>query len=66
MPAVEPRPRSSAYVGMLALTAFAMFLGVAVLALECNEYDWASEATAGPTIAIPAVPSPEPATPAAK
>lgn len=48
--------RTDIYVGMLLLTVLAMAAGTTLLALECNEYDWVAEPTAGPTVTIPPVP----------
>ena len=39
--------RNDVYVGMLILTVLAMAAGTTLLALECNEYGWESEPTAG-------------------
>jgi hypothetical protein len=40
---------------MLGLTAFAMLVGIALLALDANEYDWQSEAKGGPTLSLPKI-----------
>ncbi|MCZ2343571.1 MAG: hypothetical protein LC104_17520 [Bacteroidales bacterium] len=47
--------RNDVYVGMLALTFLAMTVGTALLAMECNEYGWESEPTAGSPVSIPDV-----------
>lgn len=61
---VTAPPRNDVYVGMLLLTVVALAVGTTVLALECNEYEWVSEPSAGPQIAIPEVPvGPRPAAP---
>jgi hypothetical protein len=52
---VEGPKRNDVYVGMLGLTAFAMLIGIALLALDANEYDWQSEAKAGPAISLPKI-----------
>jgi|YNPBryunderm2012_1023409.scaffolds.fasta_scaffold23017_3 hypothetical protein len=55
-------PRNDVYIGMLLLTVIALAIGTTLLALECNEYDWIAEPSAGPQIAIPQVPiGPRPA-----
>jgi hypothetical protein len=60
---VEAPPRNDVYVGMLGLTAFAMLVGIALLALDANEYDWQSEAKGGPTLSLPKIERKAPAAP---
>lgn len=50
-------PASKVYVGMLATTVFAMFVGILLLSLEANEYDWESQAKGSP-VNIPKVDAP--------
>lgn len=45
--------RNDVYVGMLALTLLALVIGTTLLALECNEYAWEAEPTAGSPVSIP-------------
>jgi hypothetical protein len=52
---VEAPARRDVYFGMLAMINLAMVMGVIVLALECNEYDWDSQPKGGPTISLPTV-----------
>jgi hypothetical protein len=54
----EAPPRNDVYVGMLAATALVLAVGCAVLALECNEYEWIGSPPPHPTLALPALPRP--------
>ena len=52
----EAPARNDAYVGMLFLTCVSMAVGIAVLALEGQEYDWVSEPPkSGPAITLPSL-----------
>lgn len=48
------RPRSDVYVGMLALAAACMVVGIGLLAVEANDYDWESQPKAVQPAALPA------------
>ena len=51
---IDAPPRNDVYVGMLGLTALAMFAGVVVLLLEFGgDYDFEQEAKGGPPISLP-------------
>ena len=51
---VTAPPRNDVYVGMLGLSALAMLAGILVLVLEFSgDYDFASQAKAGPAISLP-------------
>lgn len=52
-PVVAAPRRNDVYVGMLGLTCLAMFVGVVLLALELNDYEWKTEATKGPVLTAP-------------
>ena len=52
---VEGPKRNDVYVGMLGLTAFAMLIGIALLALDAGDYDWQSDAKAGPALNLPKI-----------
>lgn len=52
---VEAPAKNDVYVGMLIVMNLAMLFGVALLALECNDYDWESQPKGGPTINLPSV-----------
>ena len=65
---VDAPPKNNVYTGMLAMMAFSMLLGIAVLALELSDYGFAAEAKGGPTINLPkdvGRPTPGAATPSA-
>ena len=48
--------RNDVYVMMLLLTVVVTAIGSALLAMECNDYEWESEPTAGPAVTIPDIP----------
>lgn len=51
---IDAPPRNDVYVGMLGLTALAMFAGVVVLLLEFGgDYDFEQAPKAGPPISLP-------------
>lgn len=50
---VDAPPRNDVYVGMLALSVFAIVIGCAVLALESDDYGWSTEAKAPPAVSLP-------------
>jgi hypothetical protein len=52
---VEAPKRNDVYVGMLGLAAFAMLVGIALLAFDASDYDWQSEAKAGPALNLPKI-----------
>ncbi len=52
-PVVVTSRRNDVYVGMLGLTCLAMLVGVVLLALELNDYEWKTEATKGPSLTAP-------------
>ena len=54
----EPKTKSDVYVGMLAVTALCMAVGVVVLALESNAYDWESQPKAVAPAPLPTMPPP--------
>ena len=45
--------KNDVYVGMLGLTTLAMVLGIALLALDADDYEWSSQPKSGPTISLP-------------
>lgn len=53
------RRTSDVYVGMLALSALATALGIGLLVLELESYDWVT-APSGPKLTAPALPPEEP------
>ena len=62
----EAPPRNDVYVGMLLVTVLMLAIGSALLALECNEYEWVDTPPPTATIALPTLPRPSglsPATP---
>lgn len=50
----EPRQKSDVYVGMLALAALSMAVGVGLLAWEGEEYEWESQPKYSPVFVAPA------------
>lgn len=54
--------RNDVYVMMLLLTIVVTAVGSGLLAMECDEYGWESEPTAGPAVVIPEIPIGRPVT----
>ena len=51
---IDAPPQNDVYVGMLGLTALAMFAGVVVMLLEFGgDYDFTQEAKGGPAVSLP-------------
>lgn len=49
---VEPAPRSDAYTGILAVSLLAMIVGIVLLVLDFNDYEFQGKAPPVPTDAV--------------